>query len=194
MAEDLSATELIDTYPLENLITAPLQALIDSQKITTSTMLQYILSMTEIESREEMENVIKNNLPIRLKSANFILKRMTQNDQGKFETNDYRLEVPLITLFPVPYLSIKEAELNFDFKVIDVTKDVEGEEKTGMEQKSIIPGRHIIQTRYSSLKETSKEASSDISIKIKVSQSDVPMGLAKFLTAASSSIVEKDSQ
>jgi len=115
---------------------------------------------------------------------------MEQNEGGEIKENPYTLQIPLITMLPIPYLSIKDAELSFNFKVVDVTKSTDDKETTDVKNQGLV-NRNIIQTRYTSGKESSKEATSDISIKITVSQGEVPMGLAKFLTNANSAIIER---
>ena len=181
-----------DTHPLQNLITAPLQAIIEAQATTTETMLDYIYSLSEAGSRDKANEILARGDAIKLKNIEFLLKRIEQTESGNLAESPYKLEVPIITMFPIPYLSIKDAELSFNFKVVDVTKQTEQQEDDKTKSSGLVR-QNIIQTRYTSSKEDSKEATSDISIKITVSQTDVPMGLAKFLTNASSAIIEKRS-
>ena len=179
-----------DTHPLQNLITAPLQAIMDAQITTTETTLDYIYALSEAGNREKANEMLKDEKSIKLKNVEFLLNRMEQNEAGEIRENPYTLQIPLITMLPIPYLSIKDAELRFNFKVVDVTKDTDNKETTDVKNQGLV-NRNIVQTRYTSGKESSKEATSDISIKITVSQGEVPMGLAKFLTNANSAIIER---
>ena len=133
---------------------------------------------------------MSNNEPLPLKNIQFALQRSEQNDSGQIETNDYMLQVPLITMIPVPHLGVTSAEISLNFKVVDVIKKDEKDEKTGTATKGMF-NKNVIQTRYTSSKTGSTESTSDISIKIKISQPETPDGLAKFLTSASSSIIQK---
>ncbi len=178
-----------DTHPLGNLITAPLQAIVESQSFTTESILEYIYKFCE-GSPNEIRGKIANNEPLPLKNIQFALQRSEQNDRGQIETNDYMLQVPLITMIPVPHLGVTSAELSLNFKVVDVIKKDEKDEKTGTATKGVF-NKNVIQTRYTSSKIGSSESTSDISIKIKISQPETPDGLAKFLTSASSSIIQK---
>ena len=182
-----------DTHPLQNLITAPLQAIMDAQITTTETTLDYIYALSEAGTRKQANEMSKDEKAIKLKNVEFQLNRMEPNKEGEIVVKPYALQIPLITMIPIPYLSIKDAELRFNFKVVDVTKNTDDTEKTDVQNKGLIE-RNVIQTRYTSGKESSKEATSDISIKITVSQGEVPMGLAKFLTNANSSIIEKETK
>lgn len=182
-----------DTHPLQNLITAPLQAIMDAQITTTETTLDYIYALSEAGTRKQANEMSKDEKAIKLKNVEFQLNRMELNKEGEIAEKPYALQIPLITMIPIPYLSIKDAELRFNFKVVDVTKNTDNTEKTDVQNKGLIE-RNVIQTRYTSGKESSKEATSDISIKITVSQGEIPMGLAKFLTNANSSIIEKETK
>lgn len=182
-----------DTHPLQNLITAPLQAIMDAQITTTETTLDYIYALSEAGTRKQANEMSKDKKAIKLKNVEFQLNRMEPNKEGEIAPKPYALQIPLITMIPIPYLSIKDAELRFNFKVVDVTKNTDDTEKTDVQNKGLIE-RNVIQTRYTSGKESSKEATSDISIKITVSQGEIPMGLAKFLTNANSSIIEKETK
>ena len=146
-----------DTHPLQNLITAPLQAIIDAQITTTESTLDYIYSLSEAGTRKKANEMLDGGEAIRLRNIEFLLKRMEQKQDGQIETNPYTLQVPLITMFPIPYLSIKDAELSFNFKVVDVTKLTEDEEKTDEKNKGVFE-RNVIQTRYTSGKENAKES------------------------------------
>jgi hypothetical protein len=182
-----------DTHPLQNLITAPLQAIMDAQITTTETTLDYIYALSEAGTRKQANEMSKDKKAIKLKNVEFQLNRMEPNKEGEIAPKPYALQIPLITMIPIPYLSIKDAELRFNFKVVDVTKNTDDTEKTDVQNKGLIE-RNVIQTRYTSGKESSKETTSDISIKITVSQGEIPMGLAKFLTNANSSIIEKETK
>ena len=192
MSEETSSQfklEKRDTHPLGNLITAPLQAIVDSQSFTTDSILEYIYKFCE-GNPDEIKQKLSNDEPLPLKNIQFALQKSEQNTQGKMETKDYLIQVPLITMIPVPYLGVTSAELSLNFKVVDVIKKDEKDEKTGIATKGVFK-KDVIQTRYTSSKTGSTESTSDISIKIKMSQPEAPEGLAKFLTNASNSIIQK---
>ena len=181
-----------DTHPLQDLITAPLQAMIKAQEFTTDSIMDYIFKFCDGDANT-IKNRLANNEPLPLKNMEFLLNRAEQNEKGEIKTRDYLLQIPLITMFPVPHLGITNAELSLNFKVVDVIKKEEQDEDVKTGAKGIFKN-NIIQTRYTSSKMDSKESTSDISIKITIGQPEPPLGLAKFLTNASNSIIEKNTE
>lgn len=164
--------------------------MIKAQSYATESILEYILRFCEGDADSIMAK-FQNKEPLPLKNMQFKLERSEQDDQGVVETKDYLLQVPLITMFPIPYMGITSADLNLNFKVVDVTKKEEQDEKTDTKNKTIFK-TNIIQTRYTSAKIGQTESTSDISIKIHLGQTEAPLGLSKFLTGASNAVVQKD--
>ena len=74
-----------DTHPLQNLITAPLQAIMDAQITTTETTLDYIYALSEAGNRETANEMLNEEKSIKLKNVEFLLNRMEQNEGGEIK-------------------------------------------------------------------------------------------------------------
>ncbi len=180
----------VDPHKLDDLIAAPLESIINSQRITSKTILDFIYSFCDVD-KNTLNEMLKNHKPVPLKSTEFLLNRTTQNENGQMKKENYSISIPLISLFPVPYLGISSAEVDLGFKVIDVVKEEDDAKNTDKGVKGIFT-KHQIYTEYSKAKTDSETSTSDISIKITLSQSYYPDGLLKFLGGVSNAIYEKE--
>ena len=181
-----------DAHKLDDLIAAPLESIINSQRITSKTILDFIYSFCDVDKRT-LNEMLKDRKPIPLKSTEFLLNRTVQNSKGEMKNENYSINIPLISLFPVPYLGISSAEVDLGFKVVDVIKEEDDTKKTDEGLKGILT-KHQIYTEYSKSKTDSETGTSDISIKITLSQSHYPDGLSKFLGGVSNAIYENEEE
>lgn len=99
-----------DSNALYELIGAPLMAFVQAEFQATQATLEFIerFGFTAEESFE------RDDLG-KLRMAKFRQKRLGKG--GMVE--EYDIEVPLLSLVPIPLMQIKEAELEFNLKVVD---------------------------------------------------------------------------
>ncbi|MDI9643514.1 MAG: DUF2589 domain-containing protein [Archaeoglobaceae archaeon] len=159
---------------LEQIISAPLTAIIQAQKESAIATLQFLLS--QMEEREEAGR--RKNFPI---SFELSYTQVLQNPEtGQIEAFPMRMSIPVVTLVPIPYISVDEAEIEFNAKII--TSKIR--EEKGLKFVSLYAA-------YGS--KTNVDLSGELHVKIKAKRADIPEGVAKMITALSNSIpVTKD--
>lgn len=100
--------------PLREVVYAPLDALAASNAQLGRTVIDEIRSMgkTELRNNEEVLYLDKLNLAYR---------RMRSGDNSDY-TEDIQVEVPLLSLAPVPNLKIRNAEVDFSVELMEQGK------------------------------------------------------------------------
>lgn len=154
---------------LEQIVSAPLTAIIQAQKESAIATLQFLLS--QMEEREEAGK--RKKVPITL---DFNYNQVLQDpDTGKVEAVPLKMSVPVLTLVPIPYISIEEAEIEFKAKI--VASKIR--EEKGLKFVSLY-------AVYGS--KGNVELGGELNVKIKAKRVDIPEGVAKMITALSNSI------
>ncbi len=154
---------------LEQIISAPLIAIVHAQKESAVSTLQFLIS--QMEEREEAGK--KKKIPLML---DFSYTQILQDpESGKIEAVPMKMSIPIVTLVPIPYISIDEAELEFKAKI--VTSKVR--EDKGLKSVSLY-------AIYGAKEDF--DLSGELRVKIKAKRTDIPEGLARMVTALSNSI------
>ncbi|MCS7130292.1 MAG: DUF2589 domain-containing protein [Archaeoglobaceae archaeon] len=155
---------------LEQMISAPLTAIIQAQKESATATLQFLLS--QLEEKEEAGK--RKKFPTALE---FSYSQILQDPEtGKIEPIPMKISIPILTLIPIPYISIDEAEIDFKAKIV-ATK-----------QEKQLP---VLYAVYGS--KVSVDLTAELNVKIKAKRADLPEGVAKMITTLSNSIpVSKD--
>ncbi len=156
---------------LEEIIGAPLRAMIEAQRLSTEATLNFLMSLTRDDQGKRI-----------LESMDIIYQRMVQDPDQGIKIEKQSLSVPLLTLVPIPYINIDEGEINLNIKIVSVRESKD--EKPYM--KSII---HAI---YAGRNVSTSDLSGEMNIKIKVKRNEMPEGLAKVLTVVSDGITIKE--
>lgn len=155
---------------LEELIAAPLRALVDAQAASAEATRNFLLSL--------MEEKDGKNIPETLK---IIYEQTLQNPEtGVLEDSKQSLTIPMLSLIPIPYISIDESEIEFDAKII-TSKSNEPKLK-----------RAVIYASYASKAKSNVDLTSEMHVKIKAKRSDIPEGLAKMLTILSNPSIKEE--
>lgn len=152
------------------MISAPLTAIIQAQKESATATLQFLLS--QLEEKEEAGK--RKKFPTALE---FSYSQILQDPEtGKIEPIPMKISIPILTLIPIPYISIDEAEIDFKAKIV-ATK-----------QEKQLP---VLYAVYGS--KVSVDLTAELNLKIKAKRADLPEGVAKMITTLSNSIpVSKD--
>ena len=186
--DDGSLPKHKEAFSLQTWIAGPLQAIINAQQQSAAATFKFILDMAS-DPDNANENFQKGS-KIDLKNVEFGFKNMELNEENNvIEKKSKKLSVPLLSMLPVPYLNIAEAEVDFDFNIVDIREEQASEEnkttKSGFLKNSEIYGT----LTSSSSKET---RAGDLHIKIKIKQDELPSGLAKSLSVIGNSLTEED--
>lgn len=125
-----------------------------------------------------------------LKVANFSMNKT--GPDGKFVAHD--VHIPVLSLFPIPILQVKDAEFDFAFKIFeheasnpdsDVSNGESKQEKTA--NASSVDVDDFLSSKRVELKAglarsgQQQTSESQIRIKIRMEQADIPSGLIKLL-------------
>jgi len=183
---------------LYELIGAPLMALVDAESQAAKATANFIKEMGFTVTHPDNEVSAPEDFGD-LKMVTFRYQK--RGADGK--PISFKVEVPLLSLLPIPALQIKDAEIEFLAKIIDYPKRHQIEpkikpkedEKTQSEKETVsaeeeqakkyslaeLPGRDLKATFGAEYPEdsTSRQRRLDmvIKMKIKMQQADVPAGL-----------------
>ncbi|MTI32113.1 DUF2589 domain-containing protein, partial [Xanthovirga aplysinae] len=167
----------VKSLSLYQLIGAPLHALVEAEVQAVQSSLQYILTHG-FEQNGEEEGYGK------LKMLTFTHKGTNSNGQEVIKETS----IPLLTLLPIPLLSIKNAELEFNLKVTDFKRESlsplnKTYGKKDLEQdRALSPDRiGFSATMGVNSRENTSSTDYQIRVKMNVEQSDMPSGLSKLL-------------
>jgi len=187
--------------PFEDLIAGPISAMITAQSYSAHATYQYITSL--------MDNSDDNALSPKI--LEIITSKMVQSsddddkDNSKEDDNTHigfveqkqLLKVPLLSLLHVPYISIDEAEIRFNADIIHHemqkdTTDYKEEIKYGRKKVPFFTEPAKMHATFVSSNKSTNDIKSHISVKIKVKQHELPLGLEKYLQILGNSITVKD--
>ena len=179
---------------LYELIGAPLMALVDAESQAAKATANFIKEMGFSVTHPDNEDSAPEDFGD-LKMVTFRYQK--RGVDGK--PLSFKVEVPLLSLLPIPALQIKDAEMEFLAKIIDYPKrhqiKPKEDEKTQSEDQSVsaeeeqakkyslaeLPGRDLKATFGADYPDdsTSRQRRLDmvIKMKIKMQQADVPAGL-----------------
>lgn len=197
-------------HPLYQLIGAPLLALIQAESQAAQATAEFIEHVgfervVDEEGKNANKNENKNSLG-KLKMATFANQMTGPNGELK----EMRVQVPLLSLIPIPALQIKDAELEFYVKILDFSR----EESISKLQKSFAKETAIenddkaadepqlnqqIQLKAAMGRGPSSQQSSmesQVRIKINMTQADIPAGLSKLfhIMEHSIAVTEQESE
>lgn len=176
-----TANNALASIPFQAMIGGPLTACIDAQAAAAQTTWKFIQEVglnTDENGNKSAVNV----------SFQFI-------KEGK----NVQLNIPLLTIVPIPYIAIKEVDINFKAK-IDASASscsTESSESSGGASSSIKSGWFVnvdIQANYSSKKDSKATQESKYSVEytmdvaVKAGQDSMPAGLAKILDILGTSL------
>ncbi len=178
---------------LFQLIGAPLLAVIQAEAQAAQTSAEYIQRVGfEYSTKDRPKNADKLHAPsdvdtVRLgnmKMAKFSVDRT--DAQGNLVKHD--INIPVLSLFPIPMLQVKDAEFNFSVRVLtrvplastdekdqtlshDANRDFLAPER--VEMKGLLAPRGSRGEQVSSM---------NIDVKIRMEQADMPAGLMKLMS------------
>ena len=156
------ATEQQSNLSLHELLGSTLTSIIDAQKKSLEVTKNFI---EEFGFGSDKEGDDWGEL----KTVTF----QYSNDKGKKEVS-----VPLLSLFPIPMLKIKDAEIDFDLKISSIKKEYISSIKKESIKKVVIRGAIAPSSRLSQQKLSSGTA--QISVKVNLVEEDLTPGLTNF--------------
>jgi hypothetical protein len=175
------------------LIGAPLYALIDAERYSADATARFIEEIGFNPAPLQPGQTANHEDLGELRTLKFIQERRDSTGAAA----SYQVEVPLLSILPIPALQIKEAELEFFVKVVDMVAQEQttrssqssasgAEVETPGGTHSILPSSERIDMktmlgRGQANAPTSPKSAFDmqVRVKIKVGQADIPAGLSR---------------
>lgn len=179
---------------LQQLIAGPLIATIDADSLSARRYLDYLFEIA-FESYDR-----KTGKTGKLRTLTFSYR----STEGGNERSQ-KVCLPMLTLVPLPLLQVKEAEFDFDIKILDAVTEKEEEtfslEKGEAVEPSEDPSGGGFKMRASlapqqgsgnSSTSVQQGMSANMKVKIKMQQADMPGGLANLLHLTASNVQMED--
>jgi hypothetical protein len=185
------------------LLGAPLYALIEAESYAADATAEFI-ERVGFESGQREPNQPNPDLG-QLRTISFQQERRDADGRAA----SYKVEVPLLSILPIPAMQIREAELDFYVKIVDLViedrRDLLTTEKNGTEPgeeetqppnlSTLISDRKRIdfktmmgQGKAPDAKGVRSAFDMQVHVKIKVEQADIPPGLSRLFNLMEESI------
>ena len=207
-------------HPLYQLIGAPLLALVQAESQAaqaTAEFIQQIGFTTAPDTSASQDTTDTQNRPTEFDSLGTLRMAKFSNEMqgadGKLRK--VNVQVPLLSLVPIPALQIKDAELEFYVRIVDFSKGTAGiklgsQTDSGANADTLANGtmsteerdflsRSRMQFRAAMGRDPTaaqhpSAMDAQIKIKITMAQSDIPVGLAKLFNIMDQSVALTDAE
>lgn len=180
MADQVNATQLLGTLPFGSLIGGPLTAAVDAQAKAAVSSKDFIEALALDDDRKKVRTVAFKY----------------RDSDGK----DAELEVPILTIVPIPFLRIDDMTIEFKANISATTETSRSaSSSTAKEAKLSASARYLffkaeLSGSVSSKKDSTATASSKysveytIDVRVHAVQDDMPKGIATVLNLLNESI------
>ncbi|MEM9037563.1 MAG: DUF2589 domain-containing protein [Actinomycetota bacterium] len=174
--------------PMEQIIGGPLQAVIKAQSLAASETSNFVqqVGLTGPDDARVARTVDFS-----------FTRKVPQDDEGtSVQTETVNLNVPLLTIVPVPFIRIEEATIDFECKVSSSTLDT-STHKAGVETSASggFWGVRIKVKASYSYQRTRKDQidkSATLKVHVKAVQDDMPAGLGRILEILETAVNDSD--
>ena len=182
---DANIPSELAALPIDTLIGAPLEAAMRAQAQSALTTAEFITSVGL-----DNDNNVKN---INFKYGKRTIDPNTGNTVDTLST----LNVPLLTITPIPYVRIRDMTIHFNFKIVTSAIDTSASSfKGGLEvQAGWGWGKAKLSASYSSDKtqKSSVDRTGELDIVVNAVQDEMPEGLRTVLSLLKESIKDNPS-
>lgn len=105
----------------------------------------------------------------------------------------HRVQIPALTLVPLPLLSIESAQLDFELQVESVTRAAEPASPGLLAGQlgRVVGPRHKLVARHARTPAGEKSARADLRVSVKLAQSPFPVGIERLLHVADLSVQDE---
>ena len=197
MEENRVKSRSSQVMELKQLIAGPLIATIDADSLSARRYLDYLFEIA-FESYDK-----KTGKTGKMRMLTF----SCGSPDGK-EGRKQKVSIPLLTLMPLPLLQVKEAEFDFEIKILDSVSEQQEESFSIAEGKSVEPEEDDTgggfrmraslapkQGGGSSNSSVQQGLSANMKIHVKMQQADMPGGLANLLHLTANNVqMEEDEE
>ncbi|HSG90635.1 MAG TPA: DUF2589 domain-containing protein [Pseudomonadales bacterium] len=179
--------------PMEQIIGGPMQALIKAQSLAASTSADFINSVGLVDDGSGGKTAQMVNF-------SFVRKVPTEVEGGAdtVEDQSVTLNVPLLTIIPVPFLRIEEATIDFEAKVSSTTLN-QTSSTLGVSASASAGFWGVklsVKTSYSRRSEFKDQVNrtATLRVHVKAVQDELPGGLARMLDILETAVNDSDIQ
>jgi hypothetical protein len=180
--------------PMEQIIGGPLQAIIQAQALAASATAEFIQSVGLVAGQ---------NGQLTARTVDFKFQRKipgTQTTNGNtvdiIKTEEVSLQVPLLTIVPVPFIRVQEATIDFEAKVssstlnqTDTQLGVSAEASGGFwGVKFSVKASYSKQSKF----QDQVNRSATLTVNVKAVQDEIPAGLARVLDILETAVNDSD--
>ena len=176
--------------PMEQIIGGPLQAVIRAQSLAASETSDFVQTVGLEDDAAGPGRVAR--------TVDFSFTRTVpkDDDTDDTETETVNLNVPLLTILPVPFIRIEEATIDFECKVSSSTLD-QSTHKVGVES-SASGGFWGVKVKvkasysYQKVRKDQIDKSATLKVHVKAVQDDMPAGLGRILEILETAVNDSD--
>lgn len=178
---------------LKQLIAGPLVATIDADSLSARRYLDYLFEIA-FESYDRKTG----------KTGKLRMLTFSYNNSDVDGNRKQQVSIPMLTLVPLPLLQVKEAEFDFDIKILDAVMEKQEETFSLEDGKASTPETGEGFTMRASLAAKQGEGSSSSSaqqglsanmkVHVKMQQADMPGGLANLLHLTANNLQMEESE
>jgi hypothetical protein len=160
------------SLPFLQLIGSPIVAIIEAEAMAARASAEFIENIGFVKQDAGAENSYG-----RLRTITFSYSKQDVNGKNVEE----EIELPLLSLIPIPLLQVKDAQLSFNIKVIDTVSTTERTTTSatrGFDAHGIASPLSLMAV-YKPITNTASNTKTDTDMKVAVNlvQSDIPAGL-----------------
>lgn len=172
---------------LQQLIAGPLIATIEADTLSSQHYLDYLMKIA-FESYDPVTGKTG-------KLRTFTFSYLNQDTQG---SRWQSVSIPVLTLVPLPLLQVQEADFDFDIKILDAFSEnvdekfplkekecVVNDQGSGLKMRASLAPRQV---EGNSGYVVQQSLSSNMKIKVKMRQADMPAGLSNLLRLTASNL------
>lgn len=181
---------------LKQLIAGPLIATIDADSLSARRYLDYLFEIA-FESYDRKTG----------KTGKLRMLTFSYNNSDAGGERRQQVSIPMLTLVPLPLLQVKEAEFDFDIKILDTVTEKREETFSLEEGKAVGPeegdgdGGFTMraslapkQGEGSSSGSAQQGLSANMKVHVKMQQADMPGGLANLLHLTANNVQMEESE
>lgn len=197
-AASRTATSALQSIPFENIIGGPLEACINAQSLAAQTTVNFIesIGLNEVPQKDAKGNIITyegTKDPVMVKEAVYVSFQFIQG--GRL----VRLNIPLLSIVPIPYICINTIDINFKANITgmsavsneasDSTSNTQNESRKTKKGGGWLSKR--VTTNFSSSLSSKKDSKATqnsqysveytMDVAVHASQDSMPAGMSKML-------------
>ena len=180
--------------PMEQIIGGPLQAVVKAQTMAASETANFINTVGLAEETDGAGDPKKVATTVQFEFE----RKVPAEDGDSIKTETVKMNVPLLTIVPVPFIRVEEATVDFECKVSSSTLETSSH-NLGID--STFKGgfwgvSFKIKAAYS-YKKTRKDQvdkSATMNVHVKAVQDDMPAGLNRILEILETAVTDSDIQ